>query len=266
MSNRQAEDPYDGVAPLLQLATDWLANSEGVNVPLELAVYGLRWRGDWRLSIYRTPRAIEGVSVVMPRGNWFLDAQGSTPAVILANTAVIHGQRPATLTTSERVSALVRPFLLEQKGIDREQKLRTLRCTKPLAAREGRWATAADLPALRKYEKEIGRDQSNLMDISWEGLIARKELAIFGSQDSVVASIRRYGPAPSFAGIDDLLVLPEGRRSAVATRLTGFVVGEILAQRRAVYVFVNESDSATLAFYGALGFEDLGTCYKAYLK
>jgi predicted GNAT superfamily acetyltransferase len=43
-------------------------------------------------------------------------------------------------------------------------------------------------------------------------------------------------------------------------------VGEILTQRKAVYVFVDESESSTLAFYGALGFEDLGTCYKAYLK
>ena len=68
------------------------------------------------------------------------------------------------------------------------------------------------------------------------------------------------------AGIADLFVVPKARRSEIATRLTGFVVGEILAQRKAVYVFVDESDTATLAVYRALGFEDLGTCYKANLK
>lgn len=266
VNNLQAEDPYASVAPLLKLATDWLARSEGANVPLELAVHELRWRGDWRLSIYRTPQDIEGVSVVMPRGDWFLEARGPSAAVFLANTAVVHGRRPATLTTSERVSALVRPFLLENGGIARELKLRTLRCTKPLAAREGRWATAADLPRLRKYEKQIDPAQRKLMDTSWEALIARKELAVFGANDSVVASIRRYGPAPSFAGIADLFVVPKARRSEIATRLTGFVAGELLVQRKAVYVFVDESDTSTLAFYRALGFEDLGTYYKADLK
>ena len=266
VNNLQAEDPYAGVAPLLKLATDWLANSEGANVPLELAVHSLRWRGDWRLSIYRTPQQIEGVSVVMPRGDWFLEAHGPLDAALLANTAAVHGQHPATLTTSERVSALVRPFLLDKGVIDREQNLRILRCTKPPAAKEGRWATAADLPRLRKYEKQIDPTQSKLMDTSWEALIARKELAVFGANDSVVASIRRYGPAPSFAGIADLFVVPKARRSEIATRLTGFVVGELLAQRKAVYVFVDESDTSTLALYRALGFEDLGTYYKANLK
>ncbi|MGH9881433.1 MAG: GNAT family N-acetyltransferase, partial [Pyrinomonadaceae bacterium] len=266
VNNLQAEDPYAGVAPLLKLASDWLAHSKGGNVPLELAVQELRWRGDWRLSIYRTFKDIQGVSVVMPRGDWFLEAHGTVDAVFLANTAVVHGRRPATLTTTERVSALVRPFLLDQGGIHREHKLRTLKCTKPLAAKGGRWATRADLPRLKKYEKQIDRTQSKLMDTSWEALIARKELAVFTANDSLVASIRRYGPAPSFAGIADLYVVPKARRSNIATRLTGFVVGALLAQRNAVYVFVDESDTSTLAFYRALGFEDLETYYKASLK
>ena len=122
------------------------------------------------------------------------------------------------------------------------------------------------MPSLKKYEEQIDRDRRKFMDTSWEGLTARKELAVFARHDAVVASIRRYGPAPSFAGIADLFVLPQARRSQIGTRLTGFVVGEILAQRKAVFVTVDESDSATLEFYGALGFESLGTCYKAELK
>lgn len=266
MNNLQAEDPYEGVAPLLKLATDWLARSKSANVPLELAVHDLRWTGDWRLSIYRTPQDIEGVSVVMPRGDWFLEARGPSAAIFLANTAVIHGRRPATLTTTEQVSALVRPFLLDKGGIGREHKVRTLRCTKPLATEGGRWATAADLPELKKYEKQIDRAQRKLMNTSWEALIARKELVVFAANNSLVASIRRYGPAPSFAGIADLYVAPRGRRNKIATQITGFLVRELLAQRKAVYVFVDESDTSTLAFYRALEFEDLGSCYKADLK
>jgi hypothetical protein len=261
----QAEDPYEGVAPLLKLATDWIARSSGANVALELALHELRWRGDWRLSIYRTPQDIEGVSVVMPRGDWFLEARGSSPAGFLANTAVIHGRRPATLTTSEEVSALVRPYLLDAGGIDREHKLWTLRCTATPAAREGRWATADDLPLLREYEKQLDPSHAGLIDTAWEGLIARKELAVFAERDHLTASIRRHGAAPFFAGIADLSVLPDAGRE-VAALLTGFVLGELLAERQAVYAFVDESDTSALAFYRTLGFEPLGTCYKAHLK
>jgi ribosomal protein S18 acetylase RimI-like enzyme len=218
------------------------------------------------LSIYRTGQEIGGVAIVMPGGNWFLEARGPSAATFLANAAAIHGRRPATLTTPERVGALIRPLLLDKGAIGAEHKLRTLRCTKPLAIKEGRWATSADLRDLEAYEKQIDRDQRRFMDTSWEGLIARKELAVFTSNDAVVASIRRYGPAPSFAGIADLFVVPQARSSEAGTRLTGFVVGEILGRRNAVYVFVDESDAAMLEFYGALGFENLGTCYKVDLK
>ena len=261
-----AEDPYSGIAPLLKLATDWLANSEAETVALELAVHQLRWRGDWRLSIYRTPQDMEGVSVVMPGRHWFLEARGKTAAFVLANAAVVHGRRPATLTTSERVSRLVRPFLSEQNAIDKELKLRILRCTKPAADREGRWATTADLPKLEKYQKQLGREASKFMDTTWKHLIARKDLAILTDRDAVVASIRRWGPAPSVAGVADLFVAAKSRRNEIATRLTGFVVGELLANRKAIYEFVDGADTATLELYRAAGFEDVGAGYRALLR
>jgi len=254
------------VSPLLKLAEDWLALSEGANIPLELAVHELRWRGDWRLSIYRTPKAIEGVSVVMPRAHWYLEALRPPVAEMLSNMAVIHGRRPATLTTSQRVGDWVRPFLLETGGIDAESAVSLLRCTEPLDAHEGRWATADDLPKLRKYEKKIDRDQRQHMDTSWELLVALKGLAVFHRDNSIVGSIRRYGPAPSYAGISDLFVLPGVRRTRIATQLTGFMVGELLAQRKAVYVLVDEEDTSTLAFYRGVGFKDQGTFYRAHLE
>ena len=267
VNNLEAEDPYESVAPLFKLATDWLTRSATANVALELAVHDLRWRGDWRLSICRTFQDIAGVSVVMPQGDWFLEAHGPSAAVFLANAAVVHGRRPVTLTTSEDGSALVRPFLLDQGGINREYKLRTLRCTRPPADREGRWATANDLPGLVEYENQIDAAEKRLIDTAWERLIARQELAVVDdASGSVVASIRRYGPAPLFAGIADLFVAPNASPSGIAARLTGFVVRELLATREAVYVFVDESDAATLSFYDSLGFEQVGTCYRADLK
>jgi hypothetical protein len=260
----EAGDPHESLVPLLSLATDWLARSGGTNIPLELTVHDLRWKGDWRLSIYRTPQDLEGVSVVMPRGDWFLEARGSSAAAFLANAAAVDGRRPATLTTSEAVSALVRPLLSEAGAIDREHKLWMLRSTQPPALKEGRWATADDLPRLREYETHIDRAHVERMDTSWEGLIARKELAVAAEGDHVAASIRRYGAAPSFAGIADLFALDAG--GDISARLTGFVVGELLAGREAVYVFVDEADTAALAFYRGLGFEAVGTCYQAHLK
>lgn len=267
MNNSNAENPYEGLSYLFGLATDWLALSEGTNVPLELSVHDLRWKGDWRFSIYRTPESIEGVSVVMPGGSWFLEARGSSAAALLTKMAVIHGRRPATLTTTEKVKALVQPYLLEDGGTSGEHALLTLKCTKPPEGRkEGRWATEKDLPALRRYQEQIEPDQLGLMDTSWESLIARKELAVAGEQDAVLASIRRHGPSPSSAGIADLYVVPQSRRSKVATRLTGFVVSELLARRRTVYVLVDETQASMSAFFRSVGFEQVGTCYRIELN
>jgi hypothetical protein len=262
----KTEDFYAQVAPLMKIATDWLARSEGVNVPLELAAYSLRWKGDWRLSIFRTPKEIKGVSIVMPPGDWYLQVQGSLDAALLANIAAIHGRHPATLTTTERVSALVRPFLADRGFIEREQKVHLLRCTKPPADTGGRWAKAADLPKLKEYEKQIKRDQLRSMDTAWEALIKRKDLAILPEGDKVIASVRRYGPAPSFAGIADLQGVRSRDITSAMAKLTGFVAGELLSNRKSVYVLVEDSDTSSLTFYRGLGFEDAGTLYKAYLK
>jgi hypothetical protein len=260
------EDFYAQVAPLMELATEWLARSEGVNVPLELAAYSLRWKGDWRLSIYRTPQEIKGVSIVMPPGDWFLEAQGPLDAGLLTNIAAIHGRHPATLTTTERVSALVRPFLADRGFIAREQKVHVLRCTRPPADKGGRWARSADLPALREYEKQIKRDRRQSMDTAWEALIKRKDLAIVLQDYKVVASLRRYGPAPFSAGIADLNGASTRDASKALAGLTGFVVTELLSNRKSVYVLVDESDTSSLTFYRGLEFEDVGTLYRAYLK
>ena len=50
-------------------------------------------------------------------------------------------------------------------------------------------------------------------------------------------------------------MLPTSRRDEIAAKLVGFVVNELLTQRQAVYVLVDEQDTPTLDFYRALGFE-----------
>jgi ribosomal protein S18 acetylase RimI-like enzyme len=186
-------------------------------------------------------------------------------ADLLSKMAVIHGHRAATLTTSPGVGDWVRTLLLESGGIRAEQRVNLLRCTKRLDAREGRWATAEDLPDLRKYEEQIKSAQQKYLDTSWNVLIALKALAVFSQDKSIVGSIRRYGPVPSYAGIADLFVLPTSRRDEIAAKLVGFAVNELLAQRQAVYVLVDEQDTRTLDFYRALGFEDQASFYRAYL-
>jgi len=261
-----ADDPYELVSPLLALADDWLALSEGANIPLELAVHELRSRGEWRLSISRTSERIEGLSVVMPGAHWYLDALRPTIAEMLSNMAVIHGRRPATLTASQEVGGWLRGFLSETGGIRAERAVKLLRCDRAPVEREGRWAADADLTALREYEKGIDPDRLQYMDTSWEVLAAIRGLAVFTSGDLIVGSIRRYGPAPSYAAISDLFVLPDANRAEIAARLAGFVIGEILTRRKVVYVLVDESDVLSLASYRHLGFEDQGSFYRAYLE
>jgi GNAT superfamily N-acetyltransferase len=225
----------------------------------------LRWYGDWRLSICRRAAEVEGVSVVMPGGNWFLEAQTPLAAAALANMAVVRGRRPAAITTTDRVKELVRPLLQEKQAIEREEAVRLLRCQSIPADWEGRWATPADLPLLQKYEEQVRRDGVDL-NTSWKAFIDRRELAVAAVSDAIVGSIRRYGPAPQFAGVADLYVLPAFRRGNLAKRLVGFAVSELLATRRAVYVLTDQSDSNTNKFYEALGFLDAGTYYKASFK
>lgn len=261
------DDPYEGLAPLLELVAQWLARSSSANVPLELAAHELRSRGDWRLSIHRTGREIEGVSIVMPGGRWFVEANGPAAAGSLTNAAVIRGRHPTTLVTTERVAALIRPLLAEHGAVAGEHTLRVLTCTKAPAVKEGRWAAGPDLRALETYQEQIEAEHRQRMDTSWDSLIARKELAVLVRDDAVVASVRRYGPAPSFAGIADLYMLPQVGRSEIGSHhLAAFVVDDILARRKAVHTLVDDSDAATLALYAALGFEQTATLYKADLR
>lgn len=264
MIKNHPEHPYYGLSHLFGLATDWLALSEGANVPLELAAYDMQWRGGWRFSIYRTPKEIEGVSVVMAGGNWFLEARGKSAAAFLTKTAIINGRHPSTLTTTEKVEELVRPYLSEYGEIKGRNTLLILKSSKRFEKQDGRWASDADIPALKKYEEQIERDEIKAMDTSWEGLIARKELAIGSHKNAIVASVRRFGPGPSSAGIADLYVAPNSREKKIGTELTGFVVNQLLGKRRAVYVLVDETDSATRELYRKLGFEEVGKCYKLY--
>jgi hypothetical protein len=266
MAEDQQNDPYQGVAPLLDLATQWLARSAAGNAPLELAAHDLRWRGDWRLSICRTGTEIEGISVVMPGDHWLIEATSPLAASSLANAAVIHDRRPTTLTTSQRAAEWLRPLLTEHGAIAGERTLRILTCTKPTSDEGGRWATSADLSALAAYERQIEAEQRKHIDRSWAGLVARKELAIAVADDGIVATIRRYGRAPSSAGIADLYVVPRARRSHVGSHLAGFVANDLLSHRKTVYAAIDDSDAPSLALHAAVGFVPAGTCYRALLK
>jgi GNAT superfamily N-acetyltransferase len=184
----------------------------------------------------------------------------------LANAAVIHHRRPTTLTTSQRVAEWLRPLLKKHGAIAGERTLRVLACTKPTADQAGRWATSADLSALAAYERQIEAEQRKQIDTSWAGLVARKELAIAVADDGIVATIRRYGRAPSSAGIADLYVLPRARRSHVGSHLAGFVAHDLLSHRKTVYAAIDDSDAPGLALHAAVGFVPAGACYRALLK
>jgi hypothetical protein len=266
VSATQSEDPYAVAAPLLKIAEDWLAAGKGANIPLELAFYEMRWREGWRLSISRTPKEVEGVSVVMPGGHWYLECRRQPIAPMLSNVAVVHGRRAATLTTSARVAEWIKPFLLESGGIRAESQVSLLRCTKAPAVREGRWATTADLADLKMYEQKITGSRKKYLDTSWNVLVALKALAVVTRDNSIVSSLRRYGPAPAYAGISDLFGTSTLKDDETGAKLVGFVVSEILSQRKAVYVLVDEGDASGLDLYRRLGFEDQGTFYRAYLE
>jgi len=91
-------------------------------------------------------------------------------------------------------------------------------------------------------------------------------LAIAVGDDGIIGTIRRYGRAPSSAGIADLYVVPRARRRHVGSHLAGFVANDLLSHRKTVYAAIDESDVASLALHAAVGFAPASTCYRALLN
>ena len=150
-------DPYRAGVSLLEIAMDWVSRQDSERPAFALELSMLTHRADWRLSIYRTPQGVQGVSVVFPGGDWRMEADDEDSALMLANMAVIDQQIPCRLTASERTTAMLRPQLSRTGRIRSESELISLTCEKSPGLRGGamgdqrRPGCAEEVPGLSSF-------------------------------------------------------------------------------------------------------------------
>ena len=104
-----ADDPYFGVAPILDGAAEWLAARQPESSPTLGALRQARRSPGWRLSVERRFGVVYGVSLIGAGGEWFVDASDERAALTLAMFAVRDPRRPRVLTCSPQVNDWLRP-------------------------------------------------------------------------------------------------------------------------------------------------------------
>ena len=104
-------DPYFGVAPIFDSATEWLAARQPESAPTLEAVERARRSPGWRLSVERRFGAVHGVSLVTAGGEWFVDAADERAALSLAAFAVRDPRRPRRVICSPQLKKWLRPVL-----------------------------------------------------------------------------------------------------------------------------------------------------------
>jgi hypothetical protein len=231
---------------ILELANGWVTHENIERSALALDLSILPHRAGWRLSIYRAPQGIKGVSVVFPGGDWRMEADDQDSALMLANMASINGYIPSTLTTSAQTAEWLSPYLNKTGRVRNEGELICMTCRQPLGQRGGRWATKEDLAALKEFSASPTFPAAN-----WEALIAFHELAIIDNGSEIVAAAVTAGKTETLAGLAAIRFDP---------LLVAFLTAELLTDRPAVQVSVSLEETE---IYRSLGFLPTGTRYTA---
>jgi ribosomal protein S18 acetylase RimI-like enzyme len=171
------------------------------------------------------------------------------------------------VTASGKVKAWLRPRLLEcGAAITREHNLLAMACRKPPDGGEGRWAGPSDRSALERYQTAYNDERATTTSPDWSALLSRPTVAVLEEEGRVVSVIKRTADTARYATIGGTWTEPSGRQRGLAARLTAFVVGQLLRERPAVHLVVDDDNAAAIALYRSLGFEEVGRCYMAYLS
>jgi ribosomal protein S18 acetylase RimI-like enzyme len=249
-------------------ALTWLAVVAHENLGTEIA---LRASEEWTRAFARRPDgSLAGVSAHAPGGQWFLEADGPAATADLvakvAGAARAAGRWPVKVTTSGAVKSWLRPRLAEHDvGAVREHDLLAMTCNRAVGEGEGRWATAADRPALERYQRLYNEERRTALAPNWDVLLDRAAVAVLERDGRVVAVVKRTADTARYATIGGTWTDPAYRGSGLAKRLTAFLVGELLSDRPAVHLVVDDDNAAAIALYRSLHFEPAGTCYMGYL-
>jgi ribosomal protein S18 acetylase RimI-like enzyme len=258
------------VAPAAEVdeALTWLAEVAHENLGTEIA---LRAPGGWNVAFARRPDgSLAGVSAHAPGGQWFLEADGPAATADLvgevSGAAQATGRWPVKVTTSGAVKNWLGPLLAEHDVVPvREHDLLAMACHKALGDGEGRWATPADRPALERYQALYNQERRTTLAPNWDVLLGRAAVAVLERDGRIVAVVKRTADTARYATIGGTWTDPAYRGRGLAKRLTAFLVSELLSDRPAVHLVVDDDNLPAIALYRSLHFERAGSCYMGYL-
>jgi ribosomal protein S18 acetylase RimI-like enzyme len=249
-------------------ALAWLAAHAHENLGTEIALRHAAQRG-WDVAFARSAGGgLAGVSVSSSGGEWFLEAtnRGAAAELVAGVAAASTEHWPAKVRSSGEVKNWLGP-LLGDLGVApvREHDLLAMVCRTPPAGGEGRWATPADRPALERYQTLYNDERRTAIAPDWDSLLDRPAVAVLEAEGRIVAVLKRTADTLHYATIGGTWTDPAFRGRGVAKRLTAFLVGEVLAERPAVHLIVDDDNIAAIALYRSLDFETIGSCYMGYL-
>ena len=252
-------------------AIEWLAEHAHENLGTEIAVRAAAAHGGWDIVLTRGPDGgLAGVSVSAPGAQWYLEANGVEAAgelVVGVAGAGRGGGWPVKLRTSGAVKAWVQP-LLGGLGLApwREHDQLVMVCREAPRGGAGRWATAADRPALERYQTLYNAERRTNLVPDWDRLLQRPAIAVFVHDGQIVAAVKRTADTARYATIANIWTDPTFRGRGFAARLSAFLLGEVLAERTAVHLIVDDDNHAAIALYRSLGFQATGRCWTAYVR
>jgi ribosomal protein S18 acetylase RimI-like enzyme len=251
-------------------ALAWLAEQAHENLGTEIALRRAAAQGWDVVFVNWADGRLAGVSVSSPGGQWFLEAESPSATADLvtavAASAASAGRWPAKVTSSGSVKTWLRPLLAKHDAAPRrEHDLLALTCRQLPDGGDGRWATLADRPGLERYEVLYNHERRTTVASDWDTLLRRPAVAILEDEGRIVAVVKRTADTARYATIAGTWTDPEFRRRGLAKRLTAFLVGALLRDRPAVHLIVDDDNTAAIALYRSIRFEDTGRCYMAYL-
>lgn len=247
---------------------DWLAEHAHENLGTELVMRAVVAGAEgWQAMTASGADGLAGVSVWAPGGQWYLEADSE--AVVVELAGAVCGGWPAKVRTSGTVKVWLRRWLVEQGGgelIVREHDQLAMVCPTSPGPGEGRWAARVDRGELERYQAAYNEERGTTMAPDWEALVSRRAVAVLDGDGRVVAAVRRTADTARYATIANIWTDPEHRRRGFAARLMAFVLTDILTECRALHLIVDDDNTAAIALYRSLGFDDVGRSYTAYLS
>lgn len=258
---------------LLQAAARWLAKNSHENLELERGIDYLYQnnivfeRVGGKVVIVTSHSEICGVLMLEPNlTNVSLEASDRTTAQMLFSILQSRGI-PKRVFTSGQVKNWIHPLLLKNYRLRREYDQLVMICNKAPSGGEGRWAKPEDKEWLQAYEAAyIAERGSGSLNRNWDVLIAAKQIAVLEKNEEIVSVVKRGRDTAKYAGLFAPLTFAKYRRQGFGYKLLAFFIGELLQERPAVHLWLDDDNSPALALYHSLGFEQIGQCYTGYFS